>query len=259
MKRTLLASATIGAAGLATVAGLAGCGQSAPPPPAPGTVVTAGGAGAPPTAGAPATGAPAAGTPGYAYKTRTGTPVTIGDPSLIQNLVASRNYGRRNDPFALLSSEQSFDRSQLAERILGEMGGFSTYVDPEPEVEVEIRPEPQPYRRLAGVLVGETVSAILIMEDGTAHLIKPGMRIPNSPWRVVSIDEEKAVLRRAGPRPPTQIVVRLESPPGGVPNPGGGQPGGLGAPGGRGDEMGGGRPGLGGPDAPGGRGSPGIG
>jgi hypothetical protein len=99
---------------------------------------------------------------------------------------------------------------------------------------------------LAGVLVGDTVSAIIVMEDGSTHLIKPGMRIPNSPWRVLSIDEEKAVLRRAGTVKPTQIIVRLETPPGGVPTGGGGGRGPGGAPGNPGGAGGaGGRPGGG--------------
>jgi hypothetical protein len=119
----------------------------------------------------------------------------------------------------------------------------------EPPIEVADQSEivePQPYRRLAGILVGDTVSAIIIMEDGSAHIIKPGMRIPNSPWRVVSIDEEKAILRRAGNRKPTQITIRLETPLGGVPAQGGGRPGGPGGPGSGPGDTGGGPPSPGG-------------
>jgi hypothetical protein len=83
--------------------------------------------------------------------------------------------------------------------------------------------EVQPYRRLAGILVGETVSAILIMENGEPHIVKPGYRIPNSEWTVVSIDQDKAILRRGGSKKPNEITVRLESPPAGT---GGGRPGG---------------------------------
>ena len=195
----------LGTAALVTVGAiLAGC----PPPPSP------------PPAAPVVSSAP----PPFEYKTRTGRPIAISqDPNLIKGLVAQRSFGARPDPFALLGTERSFDQSQTAERVLNDIGGFSTMHEPEVEVvdQADIV-EPQPYRRLAGVLVGETVSAIIIMEDGSAHLIKPGMRIPNSPWRVVSIDEEKAVLRRAGNRKPTQIIVRLETPPGGVPAPGGG-------------------------------------
>lgn len=221
----------LGMAALVVVGGImAGC----PPPPS-----------APPAAPVVSS-AP----PPFEYKTRTGRPIAISqDPNLIKGLVAQRGFGARPDPFALLGTERSFDQSQTSERVLNEIGGFSTMAEPEVEVvDTSEVVEPQPYRRLAGVLVGDTVSAIIIMEDGSAHLIKPGMMIPNSPWRVVSIDEEKAVLRRAGNRKPTQIIVRLETPPGGVPAPGGGGGGPAGGPGGPGGLA---EPG-GGPAAPGG-------
>jgi hypothetical protein len=208
------------------------------------------GCGGEPIGPPPAAPAVTAQVPPFEYRTRTGTPVARpADPNQIRNLVASRSFGTRNDPFALLPAEQSFDRSQLAERVLNETGGFSAMFTPPVEVpDTTDVVEPQPYRRLAGILVGDTVSAILIMEDGSAHLIKPGMRIPNSPWRVVSIDEEKAVLRRAGDRKPTQIVIRLESPPAGAPGSGGGAPQ---------NQGGGGR--MGGDDVGGGGGAPSIG
>lgn len=186
----------------------------------------------------------------FQYKTPVGVPVQASaDGKLIQNLV-SRVQPTRQDPMALLPAEAKFDISQRGELVLNNMNGYSTMFEPEVERDTsqDDLPEPQPYRRLAGVLVAETVSAIIIMENGSAHLIRPGTMIPDSPWRVVSIDEEKAVLRRAGNRKPTQIVVRLESPPmggggnpGGVPNRGGGAPGQPG--GGRG-----GRGGFAGPD-----------
>jgi len=213
----------------------AGCGEPPAPPPAP---VVASSSTPPP----------------FQYKTRVGTPVTMQqDPALIRNLVAQRSFGARPDPFALLGTEQNFNQSQMAERVLGEIGGFATMCEPPVEVadQGDIV-EPQPYRRLAGILVGDTVSAIIIMEDGSAHIIKPGMRIPNSPWRVVSIDDEKAVLRRAGTQKPTQITIRLETPPGGVPvQGGGGRPGGPAGPGGGND--------IGGAPSPAGGGKGGIG
>lgn len=227
-----------GFSGLVLVLAATGCQQE--PTPAPPM----------PTASTSSTATPAK----YVFKTKTGTPVAVGDASLISNQAQARAFGIRKDPFALLPVERGFDQSQLAERLTSEMG-YSTMYEPPVETDsTEEVIEPQPYRRLAGILVGDTVSAILIMEDGQAHLIKPGMRIPNSPWRVVSIDEEKAVLRRAGNVKPTQIVIRLESPPGGVPNPGG-APGGGGPPGGV--RPGGGPPG-GFPGGPAGRpGTPG--
>lgn len=176
----------------------------------------------------------------FQYKNPVGVPVTASnDPAMIANL-ASRVQPSRMDPFALLGTELRFDLSQRGERLLETTGNWSTMFEPPVEVDESLQDvmEPQPYRRLAGVLVSDTVSAIIIMENGNAHLIRPGTMIPNSPWRVVSIDEEKAVLRRAGNRKPTQIIVRLENPPGGGgfnPGTGGGRPAGGGPPaGGRG-------------------------
>jgi hypothetical protein len=193
---------------------LAGCGQPVQQPA--------------PTAQVPTT----ATAPPYKYAGRVGVPVTVGDPKLMTDRIASRTFRSRPDPFALLPIEHSFDQSQTAERLTQDLGYSTMYEPPEDTGPVQEVVEPQPYRRLAGVLVGDTVSAILIMENGNAIQIKPGMRIPDSPWRVVSIDEEKAVLRRAGNVKPTQIIVRLESPPGGVPAPqgGAGRPGGAGGP-----------------------------
>lgn len=201
---------------------------------------------------APSTEPPALGP--FQYKDKVGVPVQqSSDSKLISNL-AQRVQPTRSDPFALLPVELRFDQSQRGELLLQQSGGFSTMFEPEEEVdESQIdAPEPQPYRRLAGILVADTVSAIIIMEDGNAYLIRPGTRIPNSPWRVVSIDEEKAVLRRAGSQKPTQIIVRLESPPAGVGG-GGFNPGGGGAP--AGNPRGGGRLNPAGGGAPGGIGA----
>lgn len=150
-----------------------------------------------------------------------------------------QSFAMRNDPFALLAEEKSFEASQSSERVLAEAGPWRfDYEEP-----VDTNPEPvfeqQPYRRLAGVIVGESVLAIIDMGEGRPpEIIRPGQRIPNSEWTVVSIDEDKAILRRTGNKLPKEIVVRLESPPaglggGGSANPGGGpggNPGGFGNP-----------------------------
>jgi hypothetical protein len=153
-----------------------------------------------------------------------------------------QSFASRNDPFALLREEKAYDISQTSERFLSETPFRFDYEEPPPPQSMDIV-EPQPYRRLAGVIVGESVLALIDMGDGRLEIIRPGQRIPNSEWTVVSIDEEKAVLRRGGNRLPRQIVVRLESPPfqggGGGATPGGGggnRPGGFGP-------GGGGRPG----------------
>lgn len=174
-----------------------------------------------------------------------GKGVVVGDATLVANLKtrSSGNLGQsfspRSDPFALLSEERSFETRQTSERVLGEMGGWRFDYEAPAPVETSDAQEPQPYRRLAGVIVGESVLALIDMGDGRLEIIRPGQRIPNSEWTVVSIDEDKAILRRGGNRLPRQIVVRLESPPAGF---GGGGGNGAGAPGG-GPGMPGGGPG----------------
>ncbi len=172
--------------------------------------------------------------------------IVVGDPKLVADLKLrnSGNHGQsfapRSDPFALLPEERGFEISQSSERILADMGGFRfDYEPPVDTAPVEVV-EPQPYRRLAGVIVGESVLALIDMGDGRLEIIRPGQRIPNSEWTVVSIDEDKAILRRGGNKLPRQIIVRLESPPfnpnqgggGGAPAGGGGNRPGVGAPGG---------------------------
>jgi len=167
-------------------------------------------------------------------------------------VAASSKYGYRPDPFSLTKEEAAFDRSQNAERVMGEMGGFTVRFTPEEDKSVDVVPEePQPYRRLAGVVVGDSVLAIIDMGNGRpVELIRPGMKVPETEWTVVSIDQDKAVLHRDGPTPPHTVTVRLESPPAGVGGStgfaGGGMPPGVPGGGGqRGPKMG----------APGGAGS----
>lgn len=245
MSTKMTAKRTTWTTALVSALVLAGCGPDAV------LDTTTASAQAVPPSGAPA--APAAAPAGYQPTIKVGVPVNrSADPTLISSLSESRSFGSRSNAFALLPQERSFDMSQRAERFAETIGWSQMFEEPEEVAMPDDTPEPQPYRRLAGILVGDTVSAILIMENGEAHIVKPGTRIPNSPWRVVSIDQDKAILRRAGTRKPTQIVVALETPPGGVPNPAGQGPG-VGA--------GGGPPGsdegLGGPPrGRGGRGGP---
>ncbi len=164
------------------------------------------------------------------------------DPQRYASLTGGRNFGgMRTDPFALRPSERAYDASQLTEKLTGEFA-WGTEFPEEKEPEVDERPEPQPYRRLAGVIIGESISAIIIMENGRAEHIRPGMQIPNSEWTVVSIDEDKAILRRGGAKKPHQIIVNLEGAPA-IGNSGGGGRGNNSGGGGRGGRQGG--PGLG--------------
>lgn len=184
-------------------------------------------------------------------------PTTAAD---VKALTALKSFTKRPDPFALKSNERQFDRDQEALRVFGETGFTVQYQEPEEEApKQEDIPEPQPYRRLAGVVVGDSILALIDMGNGQLEVIRPGQQIPNSEWRVISIDSEKAVLRRNGNRTPRQIIVRLESPPPGMGGGGMGQPGGMpGGPGGFGGPGGGpGRPGA--PGGPGAGGGPGMG
>ena len=163
----------------------------------------------------------------------------------------------RSDPFALTSAERNFETTQEAERVFAGPSGFTVELTPKPQVEDEaVAPEPQPYRRLSGIVVGDSILAILEEEGKQPVIVTPGMKIPDSEWRVISIDQEKAVLRRSGKARPSQVIVRLEVPrpgtaaasgqTGGFPGaPGGGYPG---APGGGYPGMPGGRGGKGGDD-----------
>lgn len=135
----------------------------------------------------------------------------------------------RTDAFALLPAERRFEAQQTAARVLSEMGGFTlVYEPPAPPPDEEDIVEPQPYRRLQGVMLSNTVTALIEWEDGKVYEVHPGSRVADSEWVVVSIDPEKAVLRRSGQRRPTQIEVKLESPPPGMGRGGRTQGGGAG-------------------------------
>ena len=170
-------------------------------------------------------------------------------------LVASASkYSFRSDPFSLTADEAAYDRQQNTERVASTMGGFTTQFQLPEDKTVDVTPEEvQPYRRLAGIIVGDSVLAIL--DTGTGiQIIRPGMKIPNTEWTVVSIDQDKAVLHRDGDIRPHNVTVRLESPPAGVGGNAGfgggnqfGGPGGTrGAAGGGGPKMGGAAGGAGG-------------
>lgn len=181
-----------------------------------------------------------------------GLPVAVStDTKALDALVArSARFGRRSDPFLLLPTEVQFERSQTAERLFAEQGPFNLEyqppVAPDPGTGGPVE-DPQPYRRLSGIVIGDAVVGILETQGQAAILIRPGQFIPGTEWRVVLINEDRAVLRRAGNRLPKEVTVKLELPPPGF-GPTGGATGG--APG-AGNAPGGG-PGRGGPGAAGG-------
>ena len=163
--------------------------------------------------------------PPKAYHFTTPPPIAIGnpaglpvDPAKQSDIVAVFNPQQktvtRPDVWALSPLEQDFDTRARNEKIFATTGGtWPTLFQEKPEAVQVDTIEPQPFRRLAGVLVGDSVMAIIDMGDGSPmQVIRPGMQIPNSPWKVISIDEEKAVLRRSGNKRPKEIVVRLQGP-----------------------------------------------
>jgi hypothetical protein len=155
-----------------------------------------------------------------------------------QALAKTRYFASRYDAFALLASERAYDQSQTAARLVNEGGFFGTVFVETPAAD-DVPPvlEPLPAWRLAGVMVGNGVVALLDKGNEVVD-IRPGQTIEGTEWVVVSIDTEKAVLERAGNKLPRRFEVPLQQPGAG----GGGGTGGGGAQGG-GDQ--GGAPGAG--------------
>jgi hypothetical protein len=120
----------------------------------------------------------------------------------------------RDDPFALRGDEIRFDREQLAASFVDDGGWYANIAEERVERQETFQVEPQPTRRLAGILIGETITALIDMGDNSGlQTIRPGQEIRsgNTTWVVQSIDEEKAILRRKeGNIRPKYVVVRLE-------------------------------------------------
>jgi len=111
----------------------------------------------------------------------------------------------------LTSSEQKFEEAQAAERLLTSTGSWQLdYEEPE-DKDKNVRYQAQPPRRLMGIVIGDAVYAVIDMGDGRGRIIHPGMQVPDSEWYVVSIDEEKAILRRGGDVFPKEVTVKLQS------------------------------------------------
>lgn len=132
-------------------------------------------------------------------------------PGLVAAALAkTKAFGWRPDAFALLPSERDFDRQQSTLRLVGEGGGFVTMFTTPEDVEAgPVALEPLPNWRLAGVVIGDGVAALLDMGGRTID-IRPGMKIPDSDWTVVSIDTERAVLRRTNGKLPKYFNVPLQ-------------------------------------------------
>ncbi len=159
-----------------------------------------------------------------------------------QPSAARPQFTPRRDPFAPLPEEveamqaDAFDPARY----------FVLASPPKPpRVELPEPFEPQPRRRVAGIIIGTTVSAILEQENELPRIVYPGDMVGE--FRVAAITETGLILRRSRGNP-REVRVPYE-PPGNVG--GGGAGGGFGAPrGGPGAPPG--APGAGGLGAPGG-------
>jgi hypothetical protein len=194
------------------------------PPPAPPDFDRSGGAPAPPS-------------PGGGF---TPPPPTM-TATAPQPQAARPQFTPRRDPFAPLPEEveamqaDAFDPARY----------FVLASPPKPpKVELPEPFEPQPRRRVAGIIIGATVSAILEQEGELPRIVYPGDMVGE--FRVAAITETGLILRRSKGNP-REVRVPYE-PPGNV---GGGA--GFGGPrGGPGAPPG--APGAGGLGAPGGGG-----
>ncbi len=170
--------------------------------------------------------------------------------ALVREQAKGMLVASRANPFFLLGAEVGYEREQFAANQTAQMGFYRMAGQslPQPAQPTFIN-EAQPPRRMAGVLIGESVSALIDMNDGTPgglKVIRPGSEIAGPSgqieWIVQSIDEEKAVLVRKDPkRYPRRVVVRLQLDLGdGDPGGGSAPAGGTGAPaGGSGNPQGG--------------------
>lgn len=169
---------------------------------------------------APASGAVAQARTPKPYKLDFGTadagiPITSStDPKELQTLVMNEHVSPRSDPFALSSKERQFNASQMAEWLVQQNGNMAADFELPPVINERPPPEePQPYRRVSGIIVADGVVAIIDMGNGKTEIVRPGEYVPNTPWKVVSITEDEAVLRRDGNVLPKEIHVRLEELP----------------------------------------------
>jgi translation initiation factor IF-2 len=199
------------------------------PPPAPPDFDRSGGAPAPPS-------------PGGGF---TPPPPTM-TATAPQPAAARPPFTPRRDPFAPLPEEveamqaDAFDPARY----------FVLASPPKPpKVELPEPFEPQPRRRVAGIIIGATVSAILEQEGELPRIVYPGDMVGE--FRVAAITETGLILRRSKGNP-REVRVPYE-PPGNVGGGGGGGGAGFGGPrGGPGAPPG--APGAGGLGAPGGGG-----
>jgi hypothetical protein len=151
----------------------------------------------------------------------------------------------RRDPFAPLPEEVAAMQADAFDP-----ARYFVLASPPKPPRVEL-PEPfesQPRRRVAGIIIGTTVSAILEQEGELPRIVYPGDMVGE--FRVAAITETGLVLRRSKGNP-REVRVPYE-PPGNVGSGGGGGGAGFGGPRGGGPGAPPGAPGAGGLGAPGG-------
>ncbi len=136
-------------------------------------------------------------------------------------------FNPRRDPFAPLPEELE---AMQTEAFQPERYFVLASPPKPPRVELPEPFEPQPRRRVAGIIIGTTVSAILEQEGELPRIVYPGDMVGE--FRIAAITESGLVLRR--PRGnPREVRVPYEPPGGGSVTGGGGSgrgPGGFGAP-----------------------------
>jgi hypothetical protein len=155
-----------------------------------------------------------------------------------QPAVARPQFTPRRDPFAPLPEEVAAMQADAFDP-----ARYFVLASPPKPPKVEL-PEPfeaQPRRRVAGIIIGATVSAILEQEGELPRIVYPGDMVGE--FRVAAITETGLILRRSKGNP-REVRVPYE-PPGNV----GGGGGGAGFGGSRGGGLGAppGAPGLGAP------------
>lgn len=148
----------------------------------------------------------------------------------------------RIDPFKPLPWEADVSKPPILSVVPSvRLQPMPTY-QPKEEEQEDVLP-PQPYRRVAGIMWGQSVAAIIETQGDLPRVVKPGDSLDG--MRVARIEPNQVVLSTTGKKP-REIAVKLGAPItpiqrsvpgiGGVP---GGMPGGVpgmppGAPGGAG-------------------------
>ncbi len=150
----------------------------------------------------------------------------------------------RVDPFKPLPWEADLSKPPILSVVPPvRLQPIPTY-QPKEEEQEDVLP-PQPYRRVAGIMWGQSVAAIIETQGDLPRVVKPGDTLDG--MRVARIEPNQVVLSTTGKKP-REITVKLGAPitpvqrgvpgvggiPGGMPGgfpgmpPGGGAPGGPG-------------------------------